>query len=362
MSDNILAVGIDDGHDGIKVVYFDDKKQDFVCYRMPSVAQEGVGDMVAAPKGEVNNMMVSVTNENEVKHFLIDSERKVITNPLDTRFKEYPYSDLNIALIAQALKLAGVPYQKIFVTTGLPANQYFNKSSNSLNADLIKAKEDSIKRLHNVRHVSNPSMFYQIVGVATLPEGFGVSIDLNFDEEFKTTTYHEEVEETGFIVLDIGGRTVDLVKIMANGRPRPGDSYSFDSGMLFLRDMVRSRAADLIGQGNISDKMVDAIIKTGWHGKKDKMGSTDLTEVRDLTLRAFADRIYREIKGVLTSSDESMGGIIITGGGSHALGEYLKKSLVEGGFRYEIQIQEQPEFSNAKGFCKYSILKSKDLT
>ena len=50
-----------------------------------------------------------------------------------------------------------------------------------------------------------------------------------------------------------------------------------------------------------------------------------------------------------------MGGLVITGGGSYALGNYLLQALRNKGFRYEIILQEQPEFGNAKGFCKCSI-------
>ena len=32
LTDNVLAVGIDDGHDGIKVAYFDFRKKSIVCF------------------------------------------------------------------------------------------------------------------------------------------------------------------------------------------------------------------------------------------------------------------------------------------------------------------------------------------
>ena len=53
LTDNVLAVGIDDGHDGIKVAYFEPEKKEIVCFRMPSVAQEGIGDMASAPEHEL---------------------------------------------------------------------------------------------------------------------------------------------------------------------------------------------------------------------------------------------------------------------------------------------------------------------
>ena len=355
LTDNVLAVGIDDGHDGIKVAYFEPEKKEIVCFRMPSVAQEGIGDMASAPEHELNNMLITIHKGNNAVHYLVDGERKVIKEPMDTRFAEYPISDLNIALIAQALRKAGVPYSKLFITAGLPANQYFDKESGKTNKTLIEAKHNNINRLPQVRSAAAPNMFYSVVGVETLPEGYGVAVDITADNNFAQTDFGIEARETGFIVIDIGGRTVDLVKIMANLQPRPNDSYSFNSGMLYLRDEMRSRVADKIGLSSISDKMVDAIIQTGWHGKPNKMGSTDLTEMRNYVLQSFAERIHREIIGVLNTSDEAMGGLVITGGGSYALGNYLLQALLNKGFRYEIILQEQPEFGNAKGFCKCSI-------
>lgn len=360
-AEKIIAVGVDDGHDGIKVAYYDANLDEIICFRIPSVAQQGLGDMASSPVSVLNKMLVTIHKDTGDVSYLVDPERKVIQNPMDTRFAEYPYSDLNIALIAQALRLAGVPFSKIFITTGLPANQFFDKTTGKMNARLIEAKEESLMRLPKVRSATNPNMFYQIAGVATLPEGFGVSIDITVDNNFNQTEYAIDIQDTGFIVVDIGGRTVDLVKIMANLQPRPNDSYSFESGMLFLRDELRSRVADKTGLPNLSDKMLDTIIQTGWHGKPDKMGSTDLSEMRDLILQGFAERIHREINGVINKSDEAMGGIVITGGGSHALGEYLSQALREKGFRYEILIQPQPEFSNARGFCKYALSQIKNL-
>lgn len=362
LTDNVLAVGIDDGHDGIKVAYFDFRKKSIVCFRMPSVAQEGIGDMASAPDYELNNMLISIHKENNIVHYLVDSDRKVIKEPMDTRFAEYPLSDLNIALIAQALRKAGVPYGKLFITSGLPASQYFDKESGKTNKTLIEAKHNNINRLPQVRSAAAPNMFYQVVGVDTLPEGYGVSLDLTTsDNDLMPTEFAIEAQDNGFIVVDIGGRTVDLVKIMANLQPRPNDSYSFNSGILYLRDELRSRVADKIGISSLSDKMVDAIIQTGWHGKPNKMGSTDLTEMRNYVLQSFAERIHREIVGVLNNSDEAMGGVVITGGGSHALGNYLVQALRNKGFRYEVTLQDQPEFGNAKGFCKYSLFQAKKI-
>lgn len=361
ISDNVLAVGIDDGHDGIKVAYYDTEADKFHCFRIPSVAQEGIGDMASAPEHELNNMLISIQKENSIIHYLIDSERKVIKVPMDTRFKEYPYSDLNIALIAQALRKTGVPYGKLVITTGLPVNQFFDKTSGNRNESLIEAKQNNIIRLPQVRSAAVPNMFYRVDQVHTLPEGYGVGLDLTFNDIFDPTEFSEEVRETGFIVIDIGGRTVDLVKIMANLQPRPNDSFSFESGMLYLRDEMRSRVADKVGLSGLSDKMIDTIIQTGWHGKPSKMGSTDLTEMRNYVLQSFAERIHREVVGVINTSDEAMGGVVITGGGSYALGEYLSQALRNKGFRYEIIIQEQPEFGNAKGFCKHSVFKSQNL-
>ena len=100
LTDNVLAVGIDDGHDGIKVAYFEPEKKEIVCFRMPSVAQEGIGDMASAPEHELNNMLITIHKGDNTVHYLVDGERKVIKEPMDTRFAEYPISDLNIALIA----------------------------------------------------------------------------------------------------------------------------------------------------------------------------------------------------------------------------------------------------------------------
>lgn len=360
---SVLTVGIDDGHDGIKIAFVHPQTNELVNYRMPSVAQIGLGDMADAPEYEIDEMTVAVQGLDDKGQsaetiYLIDADRKIITRPMDTRFDGYPHSDLNIALIFHALQKSGVPFQRLYIVSGLPANKYFDKATNGKNSTLIKKKEGSLLKLSRARKRNRPNAFYEVAGVDVMPEGHGVCFNLIVDDEFKSTAFRSDVSDTGFIVLDIGGRTVDLVKIMANMRPRASDLLSYDSGILFLRDEIRSRVSDQLSRVYLSDRRVDEILNTGWHGRPGKYGSADLSAMVQSCLQKHAERIYSEIKGVLSTSDEAMGGLVITGGGSHLLADYLETAIRENGFPYEIIKDVNPEFSNANGFLKFAQLRA----
>lgn len=361
-----VYVGVDDGHDGIKLWFGSaNDVSDPIKVQIKSNAQRGVSDVVDVDKKELSGMTVIVEGRNGEPDDIFLVDENYVTNRIDTRTSDYPYSNLNLALILQAIRkqrsvLSGVTHLKMLA--GLPANQYYNKSENSRNEELINKKIENLKSINRAYSPSDDGLddkgrFYAN-DVAVMPEGYGIAFNLMYDDELNQTEYYEDFFNHGCIIIDIGGRTVDVIKVARRTcRPKGSDLMSFDQGVLYMREVVATQVTEQLGRHKlIDDFSVDTILDTGWFGKANKKGAVDLNEVLELIKDSHVEDIYQSIKGVL-ASDEALGGVIISGGGAVLLGDKLKKKIEDNEHNCEVIIPDEVVFGNAKGFWKLAWAK-----
>lgn len=365
---NIVNVGIDDGHDGIKVFFGSaDGVSEPIKAQIQSKAQKGLGDAVNVSKSEQDKMTITVDDPNggESKTFLVDGD--YVTDKIDTRTDSYPYSALNLALIAQAVRkvrpaLEGVTGLRIIA--GLPANQYYDKVVGGKNDELINKKLSNLKTLNRAHspadnHLANGGRF-DAVEAEVMPEGYGIAFNLMFDDELNPTEFYEEFRQHGCVIVDIGGRTVDVVTVMPRTcKPKGSELLSFDKGVLFLRETIATTITERLNlRSNINENGVDRILQTGWHGRKNSPKAFDVSELLDEIKRKHVREIYNAIKGAL-DSNEAVGGVVLSGGGSVLLGDMLKDIIDEEEHQCEVIIPDDMVFGNAKGFWKLTWLKYK---
>lgn len=361
-----IKVGVDDGHDGIKLWFGSaNAVSEPVKVQIKSNAQRGDGGVVDVSQEQLNQMTIIVEGRggdaDEV--FLVDAD--YVTNRIDTRTPDYPYNNLNLALIMQAIReqrnvLDG--FNQLQIIAGLPANQYYTKSANSKNDELINKK---VKNLQSIGRAYSPAdaglkdngRFYAN-DVAVMPEGYGIAFNLMFDDELNKTEYYDDFYDHGCVIVDIGGRTVDVIKVARRTcKPKGSDLMSFDQGVLYMREVVATQVTESLGrQKVIDDFSVDNILKSGWFGKVGSKSAVDLTEMLDRIKDDHVEVIYQSIKSAL-ESDEALGGVIISGGGAVLLGDKLKAKIEEHNHNCDVIIPDEVVFGNAKGFWKLAWAK-----
>jgi len=365
---SVVNVGIDDGHDGIKV-YFgaSDGISAPVKAQIQAKAQKGFGEAVDVSAAELDKMTIKVdgVDGGEPTTYLVDAD--FVTDKIDTRTNTYPYSALNLALITQAIRqvrpaLEGVTGLKIIA--GLPANQYYDKTAGGKNDELIDKKVASLKTLSRAyspadKNLPNEGRF-DAIEAEIMPEGYGIAFNLMFDDDLKPTEYYEEFRQHGCVIVDIGGRTVDVVTVMPRTcKPKGSELLSFDKGVLYLREAIATTLTERLNlKTNLNENSVDMVLKTGWFGRKNSPKAHDVTDILEEIKLKHVKEIYNSIKGVL-DSNEAMGGVILSGGGSVLLGEMLKEVIDKENHQCEIILPDEMVFGNAKGFWKLTWLKYK---
>lgn len=361
-----IKVGVDDGHDGIKLWFGSANAiSEPVKVQIKSNAQRGNSGIVDVSERELNQMTIIVEGQNgeadEV--FLVNADH--VTNRIDTRTPDYPYNNLNLALIMQAIReqrnvLDGV--NRLQIVAGLPANQYYTKSASSKNDELIDKKVNNLKSIHRAyspadAQLEDSGRFYAS-DVAVMPEGYGIAFNLMFDDDLNKTEYYEDFYDHGCVIIDIGGRTVDVIKVSRRTcKPKGSELMSFDQGVLYMRDVVATAVTERLNrQKTIDDFSVDNILKSGWFGKVGSKGGVDLNDMLDKIKDEHVEVIYQSIKSAL-ESDEAMGGVIISGGGAVLLGDKLKAKIEDHIHNCEVIIPDEVVFGNAKGFWKLAWVK-----
>lgn len=358
MSNKVFA-GIDDGHDGIKIFLNNEMGETFFI-RLESIAQIGEGNIVEVSQQALNEMMIYVDQpDGTTEHYMVDN--RFVVNKLDTRTSDYAYNDLNIALVVQALRKISGNVDNLNIVAGLPASRYYDKAHNTKNQDIIDKKNHSLKNMNRAYSPADNRRF-NVQNVDIAPEGYGAAFDLMFDDRLKPTEYFQDISDYGCIIVDIGGRTVDVVKVMAKTcLPIGSELLSFDKGVLFLKDKVGAALSEHVSASfTLNDNLIERAMKTGWIGRVNTPQGFNVSEIISSLYKSHVDSIYHDIRDVL-NSNEAFGGVIFAGGGSYLLGELLKNKIeTSGNHRCHVTIADKPEFANAKGFWKVARRKFKD--
>jgi Actin-like ATPase involved in cell division len=338
-----LIVGVDDGHDGIKIYCGETGK----AFRLPSRVANGrtlMGD-----SEDVNKQIIHVNG----KYFTIDEYAKEC---IDTRTEDYPLSDANIALVYHALHQAfGGQYHKFKIATGLPLNRYYSGKDRAKNEKLIA---DKIENLLINKDTSNPNVYnlfdaqqknepIQIQKHIVLSEGQCAYFDALMNDNGKRSSIYDDLWEGGCAIIDIGGRTTDIAIVNPRGGTLQASRCdTLDVGIINLKNKVSQNLKDHFGfSTNITDWRITKALRTGIynHGGKDH----DISKILNSAKDEITDQIENSIK-VNVQDGQDLGAVLLVGGGSITLGEELLKR-----FNYDNwRLVNQPEFANARGMYK----------
>lgn len=324
-----ILVGVDDGFAMTKVVVLDGVnivKQLVI----PSRARSGIHTTTILGKGEDGR--VDPRYETDGMTFTVEN----LPDAESARFDEYPFSPMNRAIVAHALRVAGLGGRQVRIATGLPLSMYY-KGSN-LDQGLIDRKQASLLKAVSALDGSSVA---NITGHEVFPEGLAAWIDHSVSESGEIS---ENLDEA-LGIIDIGGRTTDIAVVLPGRRIDHARCGSADLGAL---NVIEEVAIALKNDHNVSigpDK-IEAALRT----REVKMwGETrDIGPVIDAAANSVLGAITREINRRLSNAVD-LDKILLVGGGAH-LFKGVSKAFPN------VFIPKDPEYANARGFAKYLLV------
>ncbi len=315
-----ILAGVDDGFADTKVVTQDRK------VRVASCARAGLHGLSSVSIVDDN---VSASYETAGRNFTIGD----FIDGEETRFDDYPTSDLNRVVVHHALRLAGLSGQRVKIASGLPVDMYFKGSVRNENA--IRAKQEALMKRVTV---SDGGETAEIVEHVVLPEAVASWFDYAFDEEGK------EIEMDGPCgVIDIGGKTTDCVTILPGHQIDHLRSGTGNIGVLDIYEQIGAHLRAQFGEGVISRRVFDRAVRTGTikrFGREVSVQAAVTTAIDDVS-----ERVLREAKRHFGSAAD-LDVILFVGGGA-ALMTKLSSYFPNA------RVQPEPEFANARGMYKY---------
>jgi len=316
-----VSVGCDDGHFGIKVCT-DDWRQIYVPSRV------SLGSQLISLDGSDDNCYESGGESYTVSNSIAT---------IDTRFQDYPLSDVNRVLVSHALIKAGLGGQNVRLVTGLPVQDYYVGSAR--NTAFIDRKVKNL--LDGSVTNRNPNVVCaKIVAHLVVSEGIAAFYDLLIDKEGNiNSALADQVASGSIAVLDIGGKTTDSAVIVNGGKGieanRSGTAYL---GGLSLNTAVEPRLKAKLKVDSLSTRQIeDAVAK----GVLRAFGSEhDVSEIILDEKKALAHQII--------SDAADLEAVYFVGGGS-----LLLQAQLQDLFPHAVFV-EDPQFANARGMLKFA--------
>ncbi len=335
----IIYAGIDDGYRETKIYLSTGE-----TVRIDSQAKSGEQTQISIGGGEKTAFQYDVGKSS----FVIGS----ISESDPTAFDEYPYSDMNRAIVTHALVQLGLTDKhQLSITSGLPVKKFYR--GKNINQEAIKRKtknllmNDVVSVEHTVRgkHFST-ALIPNIVSHKVVSEGIAAWMDYviirNSDGVLER---NEEAVKQRIAIIDIGGRTTDIA-VIQGGNLDFQRSTTIEAGMLNIEDHVKEAISDEYDFSPNVEQM-NQLMETGfldaWGDKLDV--TAFIKEAKSLE----ANTIRAEITSRLKKAAD-IHKVIFVGGTVMSI-----RGLLEGVFKNQM-IAEDPGFANARGMAKFAEL------
>lgn len=342
-TNQLLPVGVDDGHKAIKVCYgYDPEKKEYKLGHFQSEAVEGLAKLASfggasAPAFETNN-----------KKFTISDGRAMVVS-MDTRRMDYPVSDLNRVLVHHALAECGLGGEQLYLITGLPVDQYYLHDGQP-NVELIERKMESLRI--PVARVGQGKPLAKIVRQSVASEAIAA-----FYDALLTPTGGVNAEIQALIkrkpiaVVDPGGKTSDIVCVTENA----SGIYTEQSGTenIGVIKHIHQFTAVLKSQFGLNDAPSFASAEEALRTKKfDYFGETkDVTKLVEAAVHPYMEQVKDFFQKKL-GDGHGLGGVIFVGGGSALIRSTFGDEAFKEIFRGKRFIAENPTHANAIGKWK----------
>lgn len=319
--------GVDDGHWGIKVV---DEQGN--CFVVPSRAREG-------------RHLIQWQEDSDQGGFYVTEEGRTYTadenlaDYEDTRFKDYPRSELNRVLVHHALAAAGAGGKDVIITTGLPVS-YFYQVNGEQNHALITAKIANLGR----GVTCGAKKLAHIVENHVATEAIAAFFDQAVTLDGRAAPGYAAMQEAVVGVIDVGGKTTDCAVLYPGGQTVDvSRSGSSDIGVLNLNSWVSQKLLNHFQLDNLPPRLVEHAVRQGRvkiAGKEE-----DVADLVDIEKERLCSEILSAIRTKI-GSGRDLDMVLIVGGGALVLGEHLARHFPHS------RIPDLPQFANARGMLK----------
>jgi plasmid segregation protein ParM len=342
-----LVVGLDDGHDTNKLCMGWDADTNAWRYGYhKSRAVEGLQQVMSlgGPDG------AGGAYETEGKRYTVAGSQNLL-QALDTRMAGYPLSDLNRTLVTHSLAECGLGGTPVYLITGLPVDQYYKDGAP--NHDLIETKIESLSK--PVVRIGKGPALARIAGQSVVSEATAAFYDalIQHDGEYDPAI-EALIARRPIAVLDLGGKTADLVVVAENVSSVYKDhSGTRDVGVLQLLDQVAERIKSDLG---LNDNPPLPHVEEACRTKKYELFGevVDVSTIIVAACEAYLERVKNFFVSKLRDGS-SVGAVIFVGGGTaliqSALGDEAFASIYKGR-RF---IDKDPEYANARGMWKFGM-------
>ena len=337
--EKLKFVGIDDGHDSIKLV--NEEGKEFI---IPSRISGGKNMLCSVNGEEVND---NIYNVNGDIFSVVDFMTQSAINYIDTRTLDYPYANHNISLINHILYKSGIK-GKVSVLTGLPVQRFYVNGVQ--NEDLINKKVNALLN-SNVINLDESVELPQIKQHRVISEALAGYFDLLFDISGKKNKEVEEITtDSKIAIIDIGGRTTDIATLDIGGTSIDlKKSGTRDIGGLYLRDNIKLALMKEYNLNNVSNTILDKVITGNSFRNCGKI--VDVTHIVTAEKKIITNQINSFINQVLDVDFNEYGIIAFIGGGSLLFRDELKYLYSEYG---NVVLVDDPQFANARGMLKFN--------
>ncbi len=359
-----ILVAIDDGHSEIKVAYFENGTSGPIKnFSFPSRTVRGWEEMDAsgaAPPDAYFAFDIANADPSDAAKaspmLVVSRGRSGSDN--ENRTQEYPTSDRNRVLVNHALHTIAAGRKVSFsLATALPYSDFHLPASGKHNEELIGKKKENISK--SVMGIDPRTLLprpatYSIPEQAVFSEGVATFFDCMISYDGNTVKANEDFarrfeHSTSYAVIDIGGKTTDIVFGSWTGKPhdkpmiKVSASTSLKEGTLDASDQLGELIKQKLHLRRVSDPE-----KALFNKKVPVFG-----ELHDVSAEAdeVLNRLYQKIRDPLLRHLEDasdLAYVIFVGGGSillkEKIGTLFNPSVV--------LIPEQPQFGNANGMLK----------
>lgn len=324
--DNVKFYGIDDGHSSIKAINGNE-------FTMPSNVISGARKGLNILTGEDDNHIYEINNQNYTIAPNIDES-------LDTRFEDYPTSNINIALVYHALMNIGAKGD-IAICTGLPFNRFYKNSE--INKSLLQKKKDAF---NTAVRINKKTTDFTIKEHMICSEGVAAYFDLTLnDDGTEDMDVKNLISDEAVVIVDIGGRTTDIVTLKSDNIIFDS-STTLDVGCLSVEDILHKKVSSKLDTYNVPKKVISKIIDNRGIYKASKV-SHDFSNELSESKSQLAENIINKLKQMISNTIE-VNLIAFVGGGSLLLKEDLNRLFPS---EY-VKFVSNPIFANARGMKK----------
>lgn len=222
-------------------------------------------------------------------------------------------------------------YAELVLCVGIPLGYY-------------KEHKKSVTRVLSKIAVNNQTIVPKIIDVRA--QGQGIYFDYIFNNNGKIDTTKKN---SNLLVLDIGFNTVDVLGII-EGKP------SMEWSDMLTKEGISRICEDLklYVKKEFGVEESDQRIKQALESKKIVIygESLDLSETIEKLTKSYTERFIQNIRSSKWSDFlRRVDMLIVAGGGAYYVSDAFRQEYSKG----FVHIPQKPEFSNARGFLKYSL-------